>query len=67
MQLNKMERYHNLGNLPAAGDSLRAYRNYRIVDTNNQEIGHCLSYWMAMNLNTRRPIENSANCVRHKI
>ena len=40
---------------PAAGDSLRAYRNYRIVDTNKQEIGHCLSYWMAMNLNTRRP------------
>ena len=40
---------------PAAGDSLRAYRNYRIIDSKHQEIGNCLSYWMVMNLATRRP------------
>ena len=40
---------------PAASDSLRAYRNYRIIDSKHQEIGNCLSYWIVMNLATRRP------------
>lgn len=40
---------------PAAGDALRAYRDYRILDENNDQIGCCLSYWMMMNLKTRRP------------
>ncbi|MCR9132345.1 MAG: thioesterase [bacterium] len=40
---------------PAAGDTLRAYRNYRLLDEEGDEFGHCLSYWMVMNLETRRP------------
>tara|TARA_R110000868_G_scaffold378658_5_gene644192 strand:+ start:8179 stop:8919 length:741 start_codon:yes stop_codon:yes gene_type:complete len=41
---------------PAAGDALRAYRNYRILDKQGIELGCCLSYWMMLNLKTRRPI-----------
>lgn len=40
---------------PATGDALRAYRNYRLLDSNGTEFGNCLSYWMVMNLETRRP------------
>ncbi|MGB0347958.1 MAG: acyl-[acyl-carrier-protein] thioesterase [Balneolaceae bacterium] len=40
---------------PASGDSFRAYRNYRIIDANNKEIGNCLSYWLALSLETRKP------------
>ncbi len=41
---------------PAAGDALRAYRNYRILDEEGKEIGCCLSYWMMINIKTRRPM-----------
>lgn len=41
---------------PAAGDALRAYRNYRILDENGTELGCCLSYWMMINMKTRRPV-----------
>ncbi|MEQ9308533.1 MAG: thioesterase [Balneolaceae bacterium] len=41
---------------PAAGDALRAFRNYRILDEYGTELGCCLSYWMMLNLKTRRPI-----------
>jgi acyl-ACP thioesterase len=40
---------------PAAGDALRAYRNYRILDKDNNELVICLSYWMMINMETRRP------------
>lgn len=40
---------------PAAGDALRAYRDYRILDESGTQIGCCLSYWMMINLETRRP------------
>ncbi|HCT54532.1 MAG TPA: acyl-[acyl-carrier-protein] thioesterase [Balneola sp.] len=40
---------------PAAGDALRAYRNYRILNENGDEIAVCLSYWMMINMKTRRP------------
>lgn len=40
---------------PAAGDTLRAYRNYRILDQDNNELVVSLSYWMMINLETRRP------------
>lgn len=40
---------------PAAGDALRAYRNYRIIDANGKILGLCLSYWMMINMETRRP------------
>ena len=40
---------------PAAGDALRAYRNYRILDVDGNVLGACLSYWMMINMETRRP------------
>lgn len=40
---------------PAAGDALRAYRDYRIMDEDGNEMGCCLSYWMMINLKSRRP------------
>lgn len=41
---------------PAAGDSIRAYRNYRVLDEEGNEIVRSLSYWMMINLETRRPV-----------
>ncbi len=41
---------------PAAGDALRAYRNYKLFDNEGNEFGNCLSYWMMINLETRRPV-----------
>ncbi len=40
---------------PAAGDALRAYRNYRVLNSDGEEIIVCLSYWMMINMKTRRP------------
>lgn len=40
---------------PAAGDALRAYRDYQILDSEGNQLGVCLSYWMMINLKTRRP------------
>jgi acyl-ACP thioesterase len=40
---------------PAAGDALRAYRNYRILDLDGNVLGVCLSYWMMINMESRRP------------
>ena len=40
---------------PSSGDGLRAYRDFIIFDEHGQEIGHCLSYWLMMNIETRRP------------
>jgi len=40
---------------PAAGDALRAYRNYRILSAEGNVLGVCLSYWMMINMKTRRP------------
>lgn len=57
----KIDRYPNwrekisIETWPAAGDALRAYRNYRILDEEGKQIGSCLSYWMMINLNTRKP------------
>lgn len=41
---------------PAAGDALRAYRDYRVLDESGTQIGCCLSYWMMINLKSRRPV-----------
>lgn len=40
---------------PAAGDALRAFRDYTITDADGIVIGICLSYWMMINLQTRKP------------
>lgn len=41
---------------PSSGDRLRAYRDFRITDSDNNEIGVALSYWVIMDMKTRRPI-----------
>jgi acyl-ACP thioesterase len=57
----KIDRYPNwrekitIETWPAAGDALRAYRNYRILNEEGNLIGVCLSYWMMINLKTRKP------------
>lgn len=40
---------------PNAGDSLRAYRDYRILAEDGRLLGVALSYWMIINMETRRP------------
>lgn len=41
---------------PSSGDRLRAYRDFRITDSENNEIGVALSYWVIMDMKSRRPI-----------
>lgn len=41
---------------PSGGDSLRAYRDFLILDTNGNEIGRSLSYWLMLNIESRRPV-----------
>lgn len=40
---------------PSGGDDLRAYRDFLIMDSDNNIIGKCLSYWIILNLESRRP------------
>lgn len=41
---------------PSSGDTLRAYRDFLILDADGHELGRSLSYWLILNLDTRRPI-----------
>ncbi len=40
---------------PSSGDGLRAYRDFIIIGEDGDTIGRCLSYWLMMNMETRRP------------
>lgn len=40
---------------PSSGDGLRAYRDFLILDSNENTIGKSLSYWLMMNIESRRP------------
>lgn len=40
---------------PSSGDGLRAYRDFLIMDGNGDIIGRSLSYWLIMNIQSRRP------------
>jgi len=40
---------------PSSGDGLRAYRDFIIKDADGNTIGKCLSYWLMMNIENRRP------------
>lgn len=57
----KINRYPNwrekiiIETWPAAGDALRAYRDYKILDEEGNLLGVCLSYWMMINLKSRKP------------
>jgi len=41
---------------PSSGDKLRAYRDFLILDDDTNEIGCCLSYWLMLNTQNRRPV-----------
>jgi len=41
---------------PSSGDSLRAYRDFSICNSKGEEIGRSLSYWLMLNMETRRPV-----------
>lgn len=41
---------------PSSGDSLRAFRDFIIMDNEDNVMGRALSYWLMMNVNTRRPV-----------
>jgi acyl-ACP thioesterase len=41
---------------PSSGDRLRAYRDFRITDSENNVIGVALSYWVIMDMKSRRPV-----------
>jgi acyl-ACP thioesterase len=40
---------------PSSGDGLRAYRDFLILDSDENIIGKSLSYWLMMNIESRRP------------
>lgn len=41
---------------PALGDSLKAYRNYEVWDTGGNLLVRSISYWMVIDLDSRRPM-----------
>ncbi|HKK45239.1 MAG TPA: acyl-ACP thioesterase domain-containing protein, partial [Balneolaceae bacterium] len=41
---------------PSSGDGLRAYRDFQILDAEENVIGKSLSYWLMMNIESRRPV-----------
>ena len=40
---------------PSSGNRLRAYRDFQIFDSNKNLIGNSLSYWLIMDIESRRP------------
>jgi medium-chain acyl-[acyl-carrier-protein] hydrolase len=41
---------------PSAGDGLRAFRDYELLDADGNRIAAAVSQWMVLNLKTRRPV-----------
>lgn len=41
---------------PSSGDTLRAYRDFIIEDSDGKKLGQCLSYWLMINTETKRPV-----------
>jgi len=41
---------------PSGGDSLRAYRDFLILDSEENILGRALSYWLMIDLDSRRPV-----------
>ncbi len=58
----KMDRYPEwrdsitIKTWPSSGDALRAYRDFKIFDEKGSELGRALSYWVLLNVETRRPV-----------
>lgn len=57
----KMDRYPDwretitIQTWPSSGDGLRAYRDFLILDSDGYAIGKSLSYWLMMDIQSRRP------------
>jgi acyl-ACP thioesterase len=57
----KMDRYPDwretidVQTWPSSGDGLRAYRDFLILDSERNTIGKSLSYWLMMDIESRRP------------
>lgn len=49
---------------PSRGDQLRAYRDYRLLDMDENELAHALSYWMMIDMDTRRPVRMPEEVLR---
>lgn len=49
---------------PSSGDRLRAYRDFNIKDQQGKELGVALSYWLLMNLKSRRPVRIPDEIIR---
>lgn len=41
---------------PSSGDTLRAYRDFIIEDSDGKKLGRCLSYWLMINTKTKKPV-----------
>jgi len=41
---------------PSGGDGLRAHRDFLILDQEENIVGHALSYWLILNIKSRRPM-----------
>jgi medium-chain acyl-[acyl-carrier-protein] hydrolase len=41
---------------PSAGDGLRAFRDYELLDENGARLAAAVSQWMVLNIKTRRPV-----------
>lgn len=58
----KMDRYPRwrdevtIESWTSGADNLRAYRDFLILDAENNVLGKALSYWMIINLENRRPV-----------
>ncbi|MFO7846673.1 MAG: thioesterase [Balneolaceae bacterium] len=41
---------------PSSGDGVRAFRDYELLDKNNERLGVGVSQWMVLNVSKRRPM-----------
>lgn len=41
---------------PSGGDGLRAHRDYLILDADDEVLGRSLSYWLILDMESRRPV-----------
>jgi acyl-ACP thioesterase len=49
---------------PSSGDTLRAYRDFLIEDSEGNNLGRCLSYWLMINTDTKKPIRMPEEVLR---
>jgi acyl-ACP thioesterase len=50
---------------PSGSDGLRAYRDFKILDGQNHVLGTALSYWMIIDISSRRPMRLPDTLISH--